>query len=420
MHGRYNSSKSGPNKELCIDRHRESTLVRPALFSGSIAELLHPPAGQIPFLDGLRSIAILLVISGHLSHQFAEAYGATFYSRLPFVANGWIGVDLFFVLSGFFIGGQLWKELRSRGSIHVGQFILRRGFRIWPLYFFTFLCVLLFSVTFGQGASAKQYGWTDILFITNYYNRGIVEGSWSLCTEEQFYIITPLALCFLAKYLRSVEKFRPLLWGLLLAVPLLRAAVWVHVTGHFFQHDAVLFTPLYYSSVTHCDGLIMGLIIANLWVTRETRILRIGNPWVLIAVAIGCLIGFHAMQKEVFDFSVLAIFFGACAWLGLQRRVNIFNFRFFYWISRLSFGMYLNHEYMLPWIVHTILPRLPFSTFSRLLTNLAGVVIATLFSAGIALITFCLVEYPFLQIRKNVLGHRSKNTAAPDLSPVSR
>jgi peptidoglycan/LPS O-acetylase OafA/YrhL len=86
----------------------------------------------------------------------------------------------------------------------------------------------------------------------------------------------------------------------------------------------------------------------------------------------------------------------------------------------LSFGMYLNHEYMLPWIVHTILPRLPFSTFSRLLTNLVGVVIATLFSAGIALITFCLVEYPFLQIRKNVLGHRSKNTAAPDLSPVSR
>src|ERR1017187_5364664 len=122
-------------------------LINATLFSGSIVELLHPPAGQIPFLDGLRSIAILLVMNGHLSHRFAEAYGQNFYSRLPFVQNGWIGVDLFFILSGFFIGGQLWKELRDRGSIAVGRFVLRRGFRIWPLYFFTFLCVLVFALT---------------------------------------------------------------------------------------------------------------------------------------------------------------------------------------------------------------------------------------------------------------------------------
>jgi len=70
-----------------------------ALFRGSVTELLHPPAGQIPFLDGLRSIAILLVVSGH------DAHGPNHYSKLPFVASGWIGVDLFFVLSGFFIGG---------------------------------------------------------------------------------------------------------------------------------------------------------------------------------------------------------------------------------------------------------------------------------------------------------------------------
>jgi peptidoglycan/LPS O-acetylase OafA/YrhL len=76
-----------------------------ALFRGSVTELLHPPAGQIPFLDGLRSIAILLVVSGHLSGKFVDAHGPNLYSKLPFVASGWIGVDLFFVLSGFFIGG---------------------------------------------------------------------------------------------------------------------------------------------------------------------------------------------------------------------------------------------------------------------------------------------------------------------------
>ena len=116
-------------------KHSKWRLINSTLFSGSVSELLHPPASQIPFLDGLRSIAILLVISDHLSAKFVAAYGPNLYSRLPFVANGWIGVDLFFVLSGFFIGGQLWKERRDSGSVAVGRFILRRGFRIWPLYF---------------------------------------------------------------------------------------------------------------------------------------------------------------------------------------------------------------------------------------------------------------------------------------------
>jgi len=194
-------------------------LTRRALFSGSIRELLHPPSSQIPFLDGLRAIAVLLVINQHMSAQFAKAYGANSYSGLTLVANGWIGVDLFFVLSGFFIGGQLWKELRDRGTISVSRFVMRRGFRIWPLYFFIFLCVLTFAMTFGGGAAGKEYGWSDLIFITNFHNRGLVMGSWSLCTEEQFYIVTPLALYFLSGRVGSIRSFRLWLWVLLFSVP---------------------------------------------------------------------------------------------------------------------------------------------------------------------------------------------------------
>jgi peptidoglycan/LPS O-acetylase OafA/YrhL len=412
-------SKLESDEELCIDPHRKSPLVASTLFAGSIADLLHPPAGQIPFLDGLRSIAILLVVSGHLSRQFADTYGETPYSKLPFVANGWIGVDLFFVLSGFFIGGQLWKELRARGSIDVGRFIIRRGFRIWPLYFFTFLSVLTFALTYG-GAAAKEYGWTDLVFITNFYNRGLVMGSWSLCTEEQFYIVAPLALFFFARQLGSIEKWRPWLWGLLLFIPLLRAAVWIHLTGHFFRHDPKLFAPIFYSSVTHCDGLIVGLIIANLWTAREKRVIGIRNPWGLVAVAGVLLISLHIVQKEVFDFSVLGLFFGSFVWLGIQRQIALFNSRIFYWISRLSFGMYLNHEYMCPWIVRSILPKLPFSGHSHLVSNLMGVVIVVLFSAAIALVTFCLVEHPFLQMRKIVLARKEIRPVPVNMEPLPR
>jgi peptidoglycan/LPS O-acetylase OafA/YrhL len=373
-----------------------------SLFSGSISELLHPPASQIPFLDGLRSIAVLLVISHHLSGEFANAYGPTLYSKLPFVANGWVGVDLFFVLSGFFIGGQLWKEIQSRHCVHISRFVIRRGFRIWPLYFFTFLCVLAFYILFGHGASAQEYGWTDLVFITNYHSRGLVMGSWSLCTEEQFYIVTPIALYFFARRHHPIQNCRKWLWLLMLTVLFLRALLWVHVAGGFFQHTAAMFSQIYYNSITHCDGLIAGLIVANLWVTQEKTRSRFSKPGILVALSIAFLLVSHMFQKEIFDFTSLALFFASLVWFGLQHRPAIFNSRIFYWISRLSFGMYLNHEYMVSWVVNKLLPSSHVSTITSLAANLTGVILIILFSALTALITFCLVEHPFLQLRKRM------------------
>lgn len=399
--------------------HEQSAVSLSGLFAHSLTELRRPPAGQIPFLDGLRSVAILLVLSGHLSADFAKAYGPTLYSKLPFVANGWIGVDLFFVLSGFFIGGQLWKELKTTRTVRVGKFMVRRGFRIWPLYYFVFLSVLVFSQTIGQGAAAKEYGWSDLVFLTNYHNRGLVMGSWSLCTEEQFYIIAPLALYLFGRRMQPVSRCRPWLWVLLCALPLLRAVIWVAGTGHLFGPDPVLFSKLYYMSITHCDGLIMGLIIANFWELRDRPAAKLARSWALVAIAIVVTAALHILQKEIFDFSALAVLFGSFVWLGLQRNIPIFNSRIFFWISRLSFGMYLNHEYLAPWVVKDLVPHLFFSRM-HLLSNLAAVLLLIVASGSVALVTFCLVEHPFLQLRKIVLGGAAHVPALGDFTPVTQ
>jgi len=395
---------------------RRSAISIRSLFAGSLTELKRPPAGQIPFLDGLRSLAILLVVSGHLSADFAGRYGSTLYSRLPFVADGWIGVDLFFVLSGFFIGGQLWKEQSRSGTVDVGRFMIRRGLRIWPLYFFVFIFVLSISVILGS--PPKEYGWSDLVFITNYVNHGLVQGSWSLCTEEQFYIVAPLAIFFFTRHLRTIGHWRPWLALALCLVPLLRATIWIHGTGSFFRHDPQLFKVLYYPSVTHCDGLIMGLLISNLWETRTRPSSKLANPWSLFVVATLLLGVLNALQKEIFDFTALALFFGSLVWLGIQRKLPIFNSKLFYWLSRLSYGMYLNHEYFAPWVISSIVPRLGLN-HSRLLQNLAGVILLVVLSAAVALVTFCLVEHPFLQLRKIVLG-KSTQTQPGDFSAVTR
>jgi peptidoglycan/LPS O-acetylase OafA/YrhL len=142
------------------------------------------------------------------------------------------------------------------------------------------------------------------------------------------------------------------------------------------------------------------------------------NPWVLVTGAAALLIGLNVLQKEIFNFSALAAFFGAVVWLGLHRRVRVFDSRVFYWISRLSFGMYLNHEYMGPWIVVRILPRLPFANI-HLLSNVIGVGVLTVSSASVALVTFCLVEHPFLQLRKSVLKTTAAVQTPSDLAPVT-
>lgn len=369
------------------------------LFSGSFAQLLHPPANQISFLDGLRTIAILLVINHHFSSAFSELYGGNFYSRLPFVIDGWSGVDLFFVLSGFFIGGQLWKELQKDGTIAIRRFILRRGLRIWPLFFFIFACVF---IMYWPGTITKQYGWTDLVFLTNYLNHGIVGGGWSLCTEEQFYIVTPLILCLFARNgkLRNICYW---LWGFMALIPAIRAMIWIHHTGHFFYHDPALFATMYYKFHTHCDGLIIGLIISNLWLTYNKPRSAFWKAALVMVGGFACLVFLRELQHEIFIFTGLALFFGSVVWFGLTTQVTLFRSRIFYWISRLSFGMYLNHAYLISPVLNHHLLGVQMFRPSSVGAQLVGTLILTGASVIVALATFCLVERPFLSLRRLIL-----------------
>lgn len=388
---------------------RLARLFSGALVTGALNDLRQPPPGQIPFLDGLRTIAVMLVVNAHCSGQFALRWGPNWFSQSLLRTAGWTGVDLFFVLSGFFIGGQLWREIDKTKKVDVGRFILRRGFRIWPLYFSVFLAVTAVAFLRGHSLAVKQYGWSDLVFITNYCSHGIVMGSWSLCTEEQFYIVVPLCLALFAPRVPLIASYRRWLWIVLAIFPVLRAVIWVARLGHFFVHSPLVFSFLYFPSITHCDGLISGLIISNLALEARTRgggsiFHKIAPGWILLAAL---LVGgsIYAIQREVFDFSALALVFGAVAWYGIRTSSRIFNARIFYWISRLSYGMYLNHEYFCPWMAQSVMPRLGFLMHAPVLANLVDLLLLTALSIALSLITFCLIEHPFLEMRKRILGH---------------
>lgn len=125
-------------------------------------------------LDFLRGIAILLVLMRH-----ADLFDFT--TRV-----GWIGVDLFFVLSGFLVSGLLFKEYLKFGTIRPMRFLVRRGFKIYPIYFL-FYPIYILPLILARDLSLV-YMFADLTFVQNYVNGwGYAYGaSWSLAVEEHF------------------------------------------------------------------------------------------------------------------------------------------------------------------------------------------------------------------------------------------
>ncbi|MHB1423512.1 MAG: acyltransferase family protein [Gemmataceae bacterium] len=379
-------------------------------------DLLRPPKGQIASLDFLRSCAILGVLAFHFSRSTYLALGGSenFFSRLPFISYGRVGVDLFFVLSGYLIGKQLWREMSRTGTINLTRFVLRRGLRIWPLYY----AVLAFVVVHRRRSTeaSLEGWWANCFFLSNYFPRfDMISGSWSLAVEEQFYIAAPLLLLGEAALRIPLPCYRWLLLALLGLLPLVRMLVHWRLTGD-------LTTPLSEDQITiyfqkpfhaHADGLVMGLLLAHLDVCDGSRFkqgLR-GSCWPLLASAIVFVPFFHSL---ILADTGCALFFGSCTWFLLARRrsyLRILESWGFYLLSRLSYGMYLNHFFLLHFTAAATLRYIPGFGWTSAFQQMAGTMLLIGVSAGVALITFCLIEWPFLRLREWTFSGRSRLSA---------
>jgi peptidoglycan/LPS O-acetylase OafA/YrhL len=373
----------------------------------ALRSLFVPPPGTFPSLDALRTAAIVLVIGNHLAVGAAELAPSPAWSFTLF-RYGWTGVDLFFVLSGFLIGRQLQRELQRTDSVKVPRFLLRRGLRIWPLYF---AWVAFLALALGKWRGM----WPDVVFLSNYF-QGQVSGGWSLSTEEQFYLAVPLLLLGVQRLFGPKgQAWMPLV--LLALMPVVRG-VSVAATGD--RSLAWMYGPIH----THCDGLLVGLFLA--WASvKHPRSLSADHPhpwrWPLVAIAAG--FGLRGIDQILFSFTGLALIYGGMVALGLRagpRVRQLTAWRGFHVLSRLSYGMYLNHFEVLP----RLLPRLthalvPVVGSGWVLAAIAYLV-AILSSAVVAAVTFVLIEEPFLALRERwEARHRPVRAVAPALRRVS-
>jgi len=376
-----------------------------ALLSAGLKDLWTPPAGNRPCLDLLRSLAISLVLAYHITGYTPNAHRTL---NTPFCYFGWTGVDLFFVLSGFLIGGQLWKELKAGGTVNVPRFILRRGFRIWPLYY-SLAAFLLAERLFWGIKRPGLYLWIDATFLDNYFpDHHQIDGGWSLSLEEQFYLLIPIALMVGAKYISPRSLFRlALFW--LFALPLIRHFVLL-ASSNTTARDSV-----YHAFHTHSDGLAMGLLIS--WVTTwEPDLLR-NSRWVDAALVVVVLVGFSLwyIVSLTFLYSVVALTYGALMFLLLRVRLPfMFPFKVFHIISRLSFGVYLLQFGVLGHVMryHTQLFGEGFHSFLYAFVLYGPVCLALSF------VSFSFIELPFLKLRDRLLRNRPTPPVTAGLSPA--
>ena len=219
-----------------------------------------------PDLDGLRAFAILLVLARHSlrpfisedAYQPVAALGPV--DLTPFLLNGWTGVDLFFVLSGFLIGRQAWRR------DGLARFWFRRVTRIVPAYW-ACLAVIAMGLTVG-GAWPKagaSFG-AHVLMLQDYTGAVFVPAFWSLGAEEKFYLAAPLIVSAVALVpgVRLQGAALALLWACPIA---LRA--WAAADVTVVSYDA--YFPAFRSPFhLTCESLVLGFTIA--WLSMHVRL----------------------------------------------------------------------------------------------------------------------------------------------------
>src|SRR5262245_20229087 len=139
-------------------------------------------------LDVVRAVAVLLVVIHHLEPAPTTGVLAFFHR------GGWMGVDFFFVLSGFLVSGLLFRDYQQTGRVRAGRFLLRRGLKIYPAFW---VFMLMTAAVFGSRISLGAY-LTELAFVQNYHP-AIWQHTWSIAVEEHFYLLLTFVFVWLSR-----------------------------------------------------------------------------------------------------------------------------------------------------------------------------------------------------------------------------
>lgn len=373
-------------------------------------------------LDVLRGIAILLVLFSHSVFLHEHSGWAE-----PFVkivqTGGWSGVDLFFVLSGFLIGGLLFKEIGRDGTLDVRRFLIRRAFKIWPVYFvflgFTMVRLVRHAPSVWAGVRPLL---PNLVHLQNYFGPPELtpwNHTWSLAVEEHFYLALPLLLLALC-------RFGKMSWipGVTLLVGL---SCLVMRLPHWNQPYVRLI--VYEPTHLRADSLIFGVLLAYAYHLRPSLLrfvpqVRIGLiACGLLLIAPSFYLGLFTPFTYTIGFTLNYLGYGciliACvdAHKGVLGRVFAsVPARLVAFIGFYSYSIYLWHIFAREQIIDHFHTITRYGAGAYFVATGADMLLAIVFG----FISAKLIEQPFLWIRDRIFpSHTPAGPVAHALRPTA-
>ena len=398
-------------------------------------------------LDLLRGIAVIMVLLNHQPHVTGVKSGHAATLLAPFLSGLWTGVDLFFVLSGYLIGGLLISELRRNGRLDLKRFWIRRGFKIWPSYYL-YVAVLavvssLYYVNHSIPGSVFQgllVNSVKLVYLQNYFptsrlpytTMSLGNHTWTLAVEEHFYFLLPVVLVVASRFWRVV----------------LPAVAFLLLIGCLAIRLRTYYLPMNWVwdyEVTHkrIDSLFFGVFLSYLMLEYPALIPRIRRLRGVLTIA-GISLILPMFLKELdtpfvktFGYTCLALGYGClllvfvttetgAGWFG--RAMTTRAAKVLAWIGFWSYSIYLWHIELTN-LASYLASRDPafneawqgnvWSSWLRLPDFWLGVYLVV--SIGFGVLLGHLVERPMLSLRDRLYPSRSANVSlkVPEIAAAS-
>ena len=385
----------------------DSSALRPEAVPTAASSPPTRSLGRIPSLDGLRGVAVIIVVVSHMNVLLPMP-------RLLVIPGGTVSLDSFFVLSGFLITTIMLREQARTGTVHRLGFYRRRALRLLPLLFVFLVAHVIFAILTGIPYHVE---WTSVLSVgfyytnwklalhSNYFGGHIATGMqhlWSLSVEEQFYLVWPWVTIFLLGIRTRLRTVVIVLVSVIALVALHRAIVYQGPNDWY--RDFV-------RTDTRADSILIGCLLAHIWI--RGRIPRRGvnvAAWISAVFLVVCLPTVDLSHPFLYHGGLLAIDVASAMIVlalveGKWGGRHVFNLRPFVMLGTVSYGLYVWH----------LLVFFAVRYYGRGWTDATRVTVAVAVSLALTATSWRLLERPSLKWKSRLEGRRrpSDDTARP-------
>jgi len=347
--------------------------------------------GYLPELDGIRAIAILMVVAVH--------------AHIPFAPGGFIGVDLFFVLSGYLITSILLKEHNKNGTIDFKRFYWRRGLRLLPALTVLLILFIAFGLLFQLDMQILIRDVTIVFFYAASWSRALYNippdwlgHTWSLSIEEQLYFLWPLILIKLNRF--SIKS---------VLISLSSFAFTVSIYRYVLLSNNVSTDRIYFGFDTRIDTILFGCILAYL-LSCDNSVIKFVSRKIILNMTTIASIAFLLFILTCFNGKMMFFYSYGLMLTGVSSAViilyvlvnsngllsSLLRFPFLVYTGKISYGLYIWH-----WPIFNYL-----HSHTQLQTGTKAV-IGIIASYAVSALSYYLVERPLLKYKDVFIGKES-------------